>query len=213
MRDFPVFTTQHGVASLVLREIPYKGAAYITIHDTLQPEKLLRDCVDFCKIAGATRFYATGHRFLEKFPVYTAVWQMSRLRCGLPRTDAKLRPVSEKTMELWRSLYNEKMADIPNGATMTRADAEKHLKQRDAWFVYREENLLGIGIAAGGTVESVIAARPGAGETVLLALCSVLSAETVTLEVASTNLSALRLYERLRFQKITELSRWYDVGK
>ena len=31
MRDIPVFTTQHGVASLVLREIPYKGMALTTV--------------------------------------------------------------------------------------------------------------------------------------------------------------------------------------
>jgi hypothetical protein len=35
MRDIPMFTTEYGVASLVLKEIPYQAAAYITIQDSL----------------------------------------------------------------------------------------------------------------------------------------------------------------------------------
>ena len=41
MKDFPVFTTEYGVASLILKEIPYQGTAYITLQDSLEPEKLL----------------------------------------------------------------------------------------------------------------------------------------------------------------------------
>ena len=37
MRDFPVFATDFGVSSLVLKEIPYREEAYITIQD-LQPD-------------------------------------------------------------------------------------------------------------------------------------------------------------------------------
>jgi hypothetical protein len=61
MRDFPVFNTEYGVASLVLKEIPYQGVAYIVVRDTLEPEKLLKECVDFCRVCGAEAVYATGH--------------------------------------------------------------------------------------------------------------------------------------------------------
>ena len=37
MRDFPMFTTENGVGSLVLREIPYRGVAYVTIRDASAP--------------------------------------------------------------------------------------------------------------------------------------------------------------------------------
>ena len=30
MKDLQVFTTEHGVASLILKEIPYQGTAYIS---------------------------------------------------------------------------------------------------------------------------------------------------------------------------------------
>ena len=53
MRNIPVFTTEFGVGSLILREIPYRQEAYIRIQDTGQPEIFLKECVDFCKTAGA----------------------------------------------------------------------------------------------------------------------------------------------------------------
>ena len=55
MRDIPVFTTEYGVASLVLREIPYRQEAYISIQSSLQPEELLAECVSFCRACGAEK--------------------------------------------------------------------------------------------------------------------------------------------------------------
>ena len=40
MKDIPVFTTENGAASLILREIPYQQSAYIILRDTREPEKL-----------------------------------------------------------------------------------------------------------------------------------------------------------------------------
>lgn len=211
MRDFPVFTTQNGVASLRLREVPYKGTAYITLQNTLNPQELLQECVDFCKAVGANKIYATGHEFLESHPMYTAVWQMRRSREGLPQTDVALFPVTEKTLEQWRTIYNEKMAVIPNASSMTRDDAAKLLKKGTGYFVHRDGELLGIGSAGGDTVETVIAVKRGAGEDVLLALCNALFSESIVLEVASVNAPAVRLYERLGFVKTAELSCWYTV--
>ena len=51
MKDIPVFTTDFGVASLILKEIPYRGEAYIRIQD-LQPGTICqalekRQCLGF----------------------------------------------------------------------------------------------------------------------------------------------------------------------
>ena len=211
MRDFPVFTTENGVSSITLKEVPYKGVAYIKIQSSLQPESFLQECVDFCKMAGANKVYASGHKMLEKYPLHTAIFQMSVLRESLSESDASLFPVTEKTAERWRSIYNEKMFPIANSSTMTRADMEALIKQGGGYFVHREEEILGIGIARGETVESIIAVRPGAGREVMLALCGSLSSERVLIEVASTNEKAIRLYENLGFLKIAEISRWYDA--
>ena len=88
---------------------------------------------------------------------------------------------------------------------------EALIKQGGGYFVHGEEEILGIGIARGETVESIIAVRPGAGREVMLALCGSLSSERVLIEVASTNEKAIRLYENLGFLKTAEISRWYDA--
>ena len=211
MQDIPMFTTEFGVASLALKEVPYKATAYITIRSANEPERLLQECIQFCKMSGAKEIYATGHTILDQYPLHTAIWQMGILREQLPQTDAALFPVTEKTIDFWRKLYNEKMLPIANASTMTRADGEKLVQQGGGYFIHRGEKLLGIGIARGDTVESVISAVPGAGRDVMLALCGSLYAETIRLEVASTNSRAIKLYENLGFCKTKEISCWYDV--
>ena len=109
MRDFPVFTTEYGVASLVLREIPYQQAAYVTLQSTQEPDKLLEECVSFCRACGAEAVYAKGHPWLEQYPLYTAMWE---LRCpvdAIDDTDAALWPVQEQTVQKWQQIYNEKV--------------------------------------------------------------------------------------------------------
>ena len=54
--------------------------------------------------------------------------------------------------------------------------------------------------------------KKGVGETVMHTMMSLIEGELMELEVASTNLRAIRLYEKLGFVKTTELSRWYQVG-
>ncbi|MBR2937514.1 MAG: GNAT family N-acetyltransferase [Oscillospiraceae bacterium] len=213
MRDFPVFTTQNGAASIVLREVPYRGEAYITLRDTLQPEALLAECVDFCKIAGADKIYATGHDVLEKYPLHTAVIKMQQLRQSLPEGTGCLFPVTEQTAEQWRSIYNEKMRDVPNASTMTREDMKQYISQGGCYFVHNADTLLGIGLIQGEKIQAIAACKPGAGEIVLVSLCNAMFSEMVTVEVASTNIPAIRLYERLGFRKVAEISRWYNVNK
>ena len=122
-------------------------------------------------------------------------------------------PVLEKTIENWREIHNERMKNVANAATLTRVDVEKILKEGTGYFVHRNGELLGIGIAAGETVDSVISVKPHAGRDVLLALCTAVFSEEITLEVASVNTPAVKLYEKLGFVKTAELARWYEVKK
>ena len=43
MKDIPVFTTENGAASLILREIPYRKRAHIRLQATREPEALLEE--------------------------------------------------------------------------------------------------------------------------------------------------------------------------
>lgn len=211
MRDIPVFTTENGVASLILREIPYRGEAYIRIQDTICPEELTEECVSFCRIAGAEKIYATGHEYLQKFPLYTKVLQMVRSMDGLPQTDAMTIPITDQTLEQWRQIYNDAMKPIDNASYMDIRGGKKLLQEGNGYFVHRDGELLGIGIAADETVHAVVSVKPGAGQDVLLALTHALFGERIVLEVASTNTRAIRLYERLGFIATAELSTWYAV--
>lgn len=211
MRDIPVFTTEYGVASLFLREIPYRGRAHIKIQSSLDPEKLLEECVGFCRACGADWIDAAGHAYLEHYPMITA---LNTMQCSIdrfPETDACLFPVTEETVQRWLDTYNERMADIPNAAFMDSSDGREMLKKGDGYFIHRDGKLLGIGRASGGFLDTVISVVPGMGETVVLALVSLLTEDTVKLLVASENHRAVRLYERMGFVKVQEVSRWYRV--
>lgn len=211
MQNLPMFTTEYGAASLFLREIPYRGRAHIKIQSSLDPEKLLEECVSFCRMCGAEWIDAAGHDYLEKYPLITALWAMQCPRDALAETDACLFPVTEATVQQWMDIYNERMADVPNAAYMDSRDGRELLNTGDGYFVHRDGLLLGIGKAKDDFIDTVISVEPGAGETVLRALCSALQCETVRLWVASENHRAVRLYQRLGFVKTKELSRWYRV--
>ena len=211
MKDIPVFTTEHGAASLFLREIPYRKRAHIKLQSTQEPEKLLEECISFCRACGAEWIDAAGNAYLEKYPLITALISMTRDRESIPETDACLFPVTEKTVQLWLDIYNERMADVPNAAYMDGTDGRELLKTGDGYFVHKDGKLLGIGKASGDFIAAVISVVPGMGETVVRALASVLTGDTVRLMVAGANTRAVRLYERMGFIPVKELSRWYRV--
>lgn len=213
MENIPVFTSEYGVASLILESVPGRQEAYIRIQSTLEPEKLLEECVKFCKTCGAEAVYATGHEILEQYPLHTSVLQMTGSRDALGETDAALFPVTEKTAEKWRNIYNERMKSVDNAAWISFTGMKKIIKEGDAYFVHRNGVLLGIGKAGGDRMDAVASVQPGAGADVVRALAHGLSEDTVTIEVASTNERALKLYERLGFVPVKELSRWYEIGE
>ena len=211
MRNIPVFTTQYGVASLVLECIPARQEAFIHILSSLEPEKLLDECKEFCISCGAERIYAAGDEIVEQHPFYMSLLQMNGSRQAVGETDAALFPVQEKTAEQWRQIYNDKMKTVPKAAHMTAFGMKKLLKEGNTYFVHRNGLLLGIGVAGGNRIDAVAAVAPGMGAQVLQALCHTLSEDEVIIEVASTNERAIRLYEKMGFVKTKELGRWHQI--
>lgn len=211
MKDFPVFTTQFGVASLVLREVPYRQEAYIHIQDTRQPEQLLGECVSFCRAVGAEKVYARGHAFLESFPLHCVIYEM---RAQLPLDEKKVEhlwPVTRETIGQWRRLINARMANVDNAGTLESRGEQEILDSGGAYFVHHDGQLLGAGWVAGDEILLVVSAQPGAGERVMHTLMSLIPGQTVKLDVVSTNDRAIRLYEKMGFVKTQEKRRWYQV--
>ena len=213
MRDFPIFTTEFGVSSLVLKEIPYRNEAYIRIRDVQEEnfEDHLAECVSFCRMCGAERIYAEGNRKLEGYPLYTAVYRMTgTARCDGEKT-ASLFPVTQETVGKWRSYYNDAMRKVDNAGTLESREERKIVDSGSAYFVHRDGEVLGIFWLEDNKLLAVAAVQKGAGETVMHTMMSLLKDETMELEVASTNHRAIRLYEKLGFVKTAEVSRWYRV--
>lgn len=210
MKDIPMFTTENGIASLILQEIPYTGRGYIRIRSSQNSEALVKDCISFLRMVGAEEIYAAGEG-LGDYPLHARVVCMSCMKERIPDADACLFPVTEQTLEQWRQIYNRSMAQVPNAAWMSEQQAKQMLAAGDGYFIHKNGELLGIGKASGGKVEAVAAVVQGCGETVMQALCSVLCEEVVTLEVAAQNQRAMHLYQRMGFMQTAEVSRWYRV--
>ena len=206
-----MFDTQYGIASLVLKEIPYKGIAYIILREVWEPEALLEECVSFCRMAGAEIICAAGHETLEKFPLYTSILEMSGEAAVEPSDLKSLFPVTEATVKQWRDIYNEKMRPIDNAATLTAFDEKRILESGGAYFVHQNGELLGIGWLDDTELLAIAAVKPGAGKTVMNTMMSLVEGARVKLEVASTNERAIHLYEKMGFLKVREISRWYRV--
>ena len=211
MKDFPVFTTEYGVASLILREVPYRQEAYIHIQASETPEELLKECISFCRMVGAERVFALGHDYLENYPLHTIIYEMR----GQAHVDEALVehlwPVTEGTVGQWRSMMNERLAPVDHYSTLESRQEKEIVASGGAYFVHHDGELLGGGWIEDGEVKLVAAFRPGAGPRVMHTLMSLTPGAQIRLEVVSTNEKALRLYEKLGFIKTAEKRRWYRV--
>ena len=211
MKDFPVFTTQYGVASLILKEVPYRQEAYILLQATEDPEELLKECVSFCRMVGAEKIFARGNKYLEQYPLHSITYEMR----GEARVDETLVehlwPVTEKTVSRWRSLMNERMVAVDHAATLETRDEKRIIESGGAYFVHRSGELLGAGWVEAGEIRLIASVVPGGGMRVMHTLMSLMPDQPVKLEAVSTNERAIRLYEKLGFIKTAELRRWYRV--
>ena len=209
MRDIPMFIGEYGAASLILSQIPFKKEAYIRIQDSCDPKKLLVEAAAFCRCAGGEKIFFTG--FCDHtFPCFCEIWTMRCLRSELPDTDAALIPMQEHTVEDWRQIYNDRMYNVSVASLMNSQQGKQLLASADAYFVHRQNVLLGIGIASGENIRALASVVPGAGRDVLLALNYALSGEIAVVEVASSNSAAIRLYRNLGFVPSQLVEKWYE---
>lgn len=210
MKDIPFFTTEYGTASLMLGEVPYRQEAYIRVLEAQpgQMELLIRECMGFCRAAGAERVYWSAGDVQGQ--LHASVYLMQGTAAADPQKQEHLFPVTEQTVGSWREIYNKRMLGVDNAATLTAADEPRILQSGGAYFVHHDGTLLGLFWLEDAKLLGIVATERGAGERVMHTAMSLLQGETMTLEVASTNEKAIALYERLGFVKTKELRRWYE---
>ena len=211
MKDFPMFTTEYGVASLILKEVPYRQEAYIIIQSTQQPKKLLEECISFCRVVGAEKIYARGHEFVESCPLHCAIYEMRGQIAVDEQKTANLWPVTPENIGAWRNFLNSRMKGIDNAGTLEKSGEKEILDLGGAYFVHRDGELLGAGWIVDEELMLIAAAEKGMGEQVLHTLLSAAASEEIRLQVVSTNERAIGFYEKMGLIKTAELRRWYRV--
>ena len=212
MNDIGIFPTQYGVASLILREIPYRQEAYIRVQD-VQPGELpllLKECGDFCKACGAEKILWTGAQ-TDAQPDMT-VLRMRGTAWVNPELLEQLFPVTEKTAAQWRGLYNERMRSVPQARTLSFTDEKELTASHGAYFVHHAGELLGIGWLEDTHLLAIASCKPGAGERVLHTLMSLIEGADMNLEVAERNRKAIALYEKSGFVPTGIASHWYFLN-
>ena len=211
MKNIPMFTTDNGVASLILEEIPYKKLAYVRVHTSTSPQLLLDEAISFCRAVGAEKILATGATCFEVYPKYSQIVRMQCKTSVLEKSNLKLCLVTAATLPRWCDIYNSRMSEVPNAATMNGVNSSKLLSEGDCYFVYDDTCLVGIGKITNSSVDVIASVVRGKGEAILRALCCAINAEYVTVDVAVNNYSAFSLYKRMGFEEIETLSTWYCV--
>jgi hypothetical protein len=211
MRDISFFPTQYGVASLGLREIPYRQEAYIQIQQAEQADipELLRECSAFCKACGAEKIYWSGGNS-DQEPALRLLRMTGTASVDAAKVE-QLFPVTEKTVEQWRKIYNERMRDVPQSRTLSFAQEKEILDSGGAYFVHSGGSLLGIGWLEENHLLAIAALQPGAGERVAHTLMSLVEGQQMTLEVLSCNRKAISLYERLGFLVTGVVREWHEL--
>lgn len=210
MNDLPIFTCEAGLASLILREIPYRREAYVLVRGVFTSlEALLRQCAAFCRDAGAERVYASGEGDFSGLPLYTHLLTRTLERAALGASDLSVREATN--LDDWAQDYNRAFAAVPLAKTCDEAERRELAQNRQAVYVFDGDTPVGLGRVLEDEVLCVAALQKGAGAAVFRALAAQICAPRVRVTVAQTNAPAMRLYDRLGFDEGTVRSSFYFV--
>ena len=200
MKDIPIFTGCDGIATLILREIPYRGEGFVLVRSVFTTlDKCLRECEGFCRAAGAETVYFGGNADFSAYPIYAKLISREICKQNLPQTTACAVPAQD--LEVWAQIYNEKFAAVPAAQTCRKAE--------NAFDIFRDGIRIGIGQVEGNIIRSVAAIERGFGADCIAALARLYEGETVQLLCAEQNERAMRLYDRLGFSRGEVKEAWY----
>lgn len=216
MQNIPMFTGVHGMATLILKEIPVSGYSYVLVRSVWKDNLpgLLEEAAAFCREAGAKAVFASYECYdLPARHVHDMLeYSMDARR--LPEVaPVPLTPLSKENGADYLAVYNRCFAQMPGHASYGEKDLERLLGQDAAFLCYRggtpaavaelsEHSLEGIG---------VLPEFKGLGYPLAVTALKRLPGETLFLKVASTNHRAIRLYHRIGFAQTRIISRWWEL--
>ena len=200
MKDIPIFTGCDGIATLILREIPYRGEGYVLIRSVFTSlEACMRECESFCRAAGAETVYFSGNADFSAFPIYARLIEREIETATLPPTEACARRTVDATR--WAQIYREKFAAVPAAQTCREAV--------DAYDIFRHGVQIGIGQIEGNLLRSVASVEHGCGADCVAALAKLCKEKILRLLCAEQNERAMKLYDRLGFSRGEVKETWY----
>lgn len=123
MKDIPVFSCPDGIATLILREVPFRGEGYILVRGVFGSlEGLLAECAGFCRAAGAERLFAAGEADFSGYPAahpHSRAQRAAGVAAAAPEA-VRLVPVTEKTAADWAREYNARFRAVPAAESCSR---------------------------------------------------------------------------------------------
>ena len=190
MKNIPMFTSPYGVATLILREIPWSGSAYVLVRSVWndQTASLLEECRGFCRAVGAKEIFAAyDAEELPAKPAYDMI-RMMRPKAGLPAGEKlELEPLTRENSAAYLEIYNRCFVKVPSAASYDQTSLEPLYDEDLAWRpAYR-----------------------GLGRNLALAVLQMVPSPVLHLKVASTNTRAIALYQRLGFTAECVEKRWF----
>lgn len=219
MNNIPVFTAQGGTATLILREIPISGKAYILLRTVLpgQAENLAAECASFCKMCGAEEIFASWEDgdlpFLAPaYDIYLLHVAKSALPEGKP---VHLVPMTPENDAIYQRIYNRCFSSVSHALSYDRGQIARIYREHQRAFLALDENERPYGIGElHGDELAAIAVLPkyrGRGMDLAISLLHLCPGEDLHVTVASDNEAAMRLYEKLGFHLGGVESKWYVV--
>lgn len=206
MKNIPLFTSEYGVATLILEEIPTKQAGFVLVRSTDNLAGLLADGAKFCRMCGAEVVYGTGDFDFFDYQLAYELLEFSAEKHQLPKPDGKMKLVAVDDSNA--SPFLQKYDQIFAGQVGIGAPK---LEEGIGYLVYEGEEWVGIGQIAPGRLEVIGSLKRGMGYDIAAALLAGISAEIITLQVCSLNETAIKLYEKLGFQQGNVMSQYYEI--
>ena len=219
MNNIPVFTGQGGTATLILREIPISGKAYILLRTVLpgQAENLVAECASFCKMCGAEEIFASWEDGdLPFLPPAYDIYLLHVLKSALPEgKPVQLTPMTPENDAIFQRIYNRCFSHVSHALSYDRGQIARIYREHQKAFLALDEKKKPYGIGElHGDELAAIAVLPkyrGTGTDLAISLLQLCPGEELRVTVASDNDAAMRLYERLGFHLTGVESRWFRV--
>lgn len=215
MKDIPVFTGAYGIATLVLKEIPWSGCGYVIVRSVWSDAAaFLEECLGFCRACGAEQVYASWEMAELPAPHAYDMVQLQMKKSELPRgVPLELQELTKENAEAFLQVYNTCFRQVPNAASYGKKDTARLLGEETAYLVCKDGVCAAVAEISKEGLEAV-AVLPeyrGLGYDLARTVLEHVPSVTLKLKTASTNERALRLYARLGFRQTAVLTRWWKL--